>query len=307
MSRGIYGIGNSINDYANQQIAFMSDQEKNRLQRQQIAAQIDALKQKTAAMQQNGYQPNATAFERDWKLYSSASPEVQQQMERFKRGDPLRSKGFATDPNTGGVVPLQGYDDVTFNRQNRERQTGILAEDQAKARLALPKLESNTKSMADLANRLINHEGFSSVVGRRNLFGGAVPFSEKTIAGTEAAGFMQLYKQFVGKQSLEAYQNLKGAGAITQAELEPALAAQSAINTSLNEEEFINNTAQFLESLKGLEQLAKERINTESNRPTEPQPTDSPNNGVKKGLIINGYYFLGGDETDPNNYRRLNR
>lgn len=124
----------------------------------------------------------------------------------------------------------------------------MLAEDAAAAQLALPMAESKGAQALDLINQIEQSPGLSAMVGVKNPFYGAIPFTEQAVSGSPAADFKAKLEQLGGQNFLTAFQSLKGGGAITETEGQKATVAIARMQTSQSEEEFLK----ALHELKGI-------------------------------------------------------
>jgi len=115
---------------------------------------------------------------------------------------------------------------------------------------AIPEVQNNIQLLDDL----VSHKGLSSSVGAKDaafLFG----LKSEPLAGTDAANFMERVKQVQGKNFLTAFNQLKGAGQITEIEGAKAQAALGRLGTNQSEEEFKNSVGE----LRGILQTGLER------------------------------------------------
>ena len=97
------------------------------------------------------------------------------------------------------------------------------------------------------------HPGFESAVGIS-----AAPLSG-FIPGTDTTDFKERMAQIKGQSFLQAFENLKGAGQITEIEGAKATAALNRMNLAQSEVEFVKAAREFEENLnKGME-LARKR------------------------------------------------
>lgn len=87
---------------------------------------------------------------------------------------------------------------------------------------------AKSKELIDTLDRLEKHEGFNA------LFGASIPF-EKNIPGTDAADAYTTFKQIEGKGFIEAIQDMKGMGALSNAEGEKASAAFLGLSPNMSE------------------------------------------------------------------------
>ena len=187
-------------------------------------------------------------------------------------------------------------DQVELDKATTEQADAV-----AKKVDAIPEVQNNIK----LLDELMAHKGLSSSVGAKDaafLFG----LKSEPLAGTDAANFMERVKQVQGKNFLTAFQQLKGAGQITEVEGAKATAALGRLGTNQSEDEFKTS----VEELRGILQTGLERskarldgkaIPQESNTtsPTTPPASSSPAS-VKRPAVLNlkgVMYQLGADGT----------
>jgi hypothetical protein len=120
-----------------------------------------------------------------------------------------------------------------------------------------------------LVDDLINHPGMPDVVGGSFNPAGWAAKAGIPIPGTDAAGFMARLDQVGGRQFLQAYESLKGAGQITEVEGKQATNALSRLmKTGQTEAEY----REAAKELKGIFALAKDRARGQGAGQT-PQPT----------------------------------
>lgn len=96
------------------------------------------------------------------------------------------------------------------------------------------------------------HAGFGQYVGL------GVPYLSN-IHGTDTAEFRTLYESLKGQAFLEAFQRIKGAGAITEVEGAKATQALLKLNNAQGEKEFIKYAREFQENLQKGMALAKQK------------------------------------------------
>lgn len=142
------------------------------------------------------------------------------------------------------------------------------AEETLKAQRELPKAIETAKITVETVDKLLKHPGFEYLVG----FG--VPFAtSKLYAGTPVAGANALLEQIKSRTFLEAFQMLKGAGAITEKEGTKAEAALNRMNASLSEKDFKEAAYDFTSSI----QAAINRASKGAGKPTvDIKPTLPP-------------------------------
>jgi len=130
-----------------------------------------------------------------------------------------------------------------------------LGESQAKFEVAFPQAKQDTTQAIGLINDMIGnatydpktkkvtygdvppHPGFSGAVG----FG----MGSRFVPGTDAASFQALFDQVQGGAFLQAFETLRGGGAITQKEGEKATAAKNRMSLAQSEDEFVKAAIEF--------------------------------------------------------------
>lgn len=105
------------------------------------------------------------------------------------------------------------------------------------AQRALPDVEAQAQDTIGLVDKMLKHPGFSTTVGAKGPTG-VFAAAGRPIPGTDAADFIALRDQLLGKQFMEAYQTLKGGGQITEVEGKKATDAMSRMNTAQSEAAF---------------------------------------------------------------------
>ena len=113
----------------------------------------------------------------------------------------------------------------------------------------------------------------------------------KTVVGTKAADFNAKFEQLQGKNFLQAYSQLKGAGAISEKEGETATKAISDMQTSTSEKAFKEAGARLKTVIRSGVEREKQKA---GNLP------DQLSVGTKKG----GYTYIGGDPANPKSWSK---
>lgn len=126
------------------------------------------------------------------------------------------------------------------------------------AKKALPGVIDKANESINLIDNLIGnkdknipeHPGLRISVGGSSPIGSATAFVHR---GSDAADFARRMEQIGGQQFLQAFESLKGGGAITEVEGQKATQAISRMNTASSEPEFIKAAEEFREVInKGL-------------------------------------------------------
>jgi hypothetical protein len=157
---------------------------------------------------------------------------------------------LAFDASTGKVTEVIGPDGKrVISAQSdpqlaRDMATGKaggtkIGESQANDQISAPKLLSSAEYTVRLVDDLLNHPGMKTAVGKSRMLG------IHHIPGTDAKDFDIRLGQLQGRQFLEAFESLKGAGAITEAEGIKATQAIARMNAAGSEDGFITAAREF--------------------------------------------------------------
>lgn len=189
----------------------------------------------------------------------------------------------------------QGLTLGAFRKQQEE-----LGKSRGERIVNLPKVQDQAEQALKLIDEVAGHKGKSSMVGMKNPFMGAIPFTEQSVVkGSAAAGFRAKFNQLKGKQFLEAFESLKGGGAISEIEGEKATNAISAMDLATSEAEF-DKAAEDLKAVirTGLE---RQKQGITVNRPLRSQ---SSSQMPRVGDVVDGFTFLGGNPALKQNWRQ---
>lgn len=153
-----------------------------------------------------------------------------------------------------GQPPVRGMNEPesTYNLRKDawETQAKDIAQGEAKVKLALPQYESNADQILGTIGRVVGTgdkpaPGFEANVGVRN------PLGVMQLRGTDARAWQAQYKQLMGQNFLSAFNDLKGAGAITDAEGKAATEARAALSDpGISEEDFRRNAKILEDTIK---------------------------------------------------------
>jgi hypothetical protein len=119
------------------------------------------------------------------------------------------------------------------------------------------KAEVRDKSGKVITKGTAPHPGFSSYVGASVLPG------QRFLEGSDTASFEVRQKQIEGKAFLEAFQTLKGGGAITEKEGEKGTAAIMRMNKASSEKEYVAAARE----LQGILRTGMDRARTKAGAP----------------------------------------
>ena len=152
------------------------------------------------------------------------------------------------DKKTGQMVGQQAKD--VAGKASQEVQ----GEAQGKAVVALPTVISTTEQSLKLVDEMIKHPGRGTATG---LSGTLDP--RNYVGGTDAKDFQIRAKQIEGRTFLSAFDQLRGAGAITEAEGQKATAAVARLDRAQSDDEYLKALNELKQVLnKGME-IAKQR------------------------------------------------
>lgn len=188
------------------------------------------------------------------------------------------------------LAPQQAEADA--NREAAVTGARETAEAAAQRRAALPQVIAKTDQTLALINQALNHPGLATATGASGMLD-----PRNYLPGTAARDFQVLLDQLKGQTFLEAFQSLKGGGAITQVEGQKAEQAIARLNTAQSDEAF----RAALTELASVAQAAKQRAM--QNAGGAPQQPASQPGQYQPGQVIeaNGRRFrvIGGDPNDP--------
>jgi hypothetical protein len=136
--------------------------------------------------------------------------------------------------STNGIPPnyLQVYNDYIRQKSAAEASGKQAGEAQGKAEANLPISQQRGTDVIGQINELLKHPGFDTIFG---LSGAIDP--RNYIAGTDAKGAQARLNQVKGQAFLDAYEMLKGGGAITEIEGAKATAAKARLDAAQSPQE----------------------------------------------------------------------
>lgn len=148
----------------------------------------------------------------------------------------------------------------TAQEKARGAYLGEIGTATAKTEYNLPKLEATVSRALKQGAELVKHPGFEAAVGLPNPFKGGLGLG--TVPGTPARGFMNRLGQVKGGAFLQAFESLKGAGAITEQEGTKAAAAMAAMETSTSENEFRAALQEYMNIIADGLRVARQQVRT---------------------------------------------
>ncbi|MGL4757615.1 MAG: hypothetical protein ACRCXB_35120 [Aeromonadaceae bacterium] len=172
------------------------------------------------------------------------------------------------------------------NRSGTRAKDAAVTKDSIAAANVLPKVISRAEESLRLIDELVGkrdpktgkllqgekpHPGFYGSVGATVLPGA------RFIPGTDAAGFMSRFDQIKNMAFLDAFESLKGAGAITEKEGKKATDAINRMSISTDEKEFIRATQDMQDVIRAGVKIARDRAARASGSTNDTTP---PSRGV---------------------------
>lgn len=140
------------------------------------------------------------------------------------------------------VQPTQPSGRIPINVRNRESEEA-LGQAQGKAKAALPGIVSAVSTSSRLIDEAINHPGRATFTGASGVFD-----PRNYVWGTDAKSYEARHKQLEGRVFLDAFEQLRGGGAITESEGSKATIAHGRLVRSTTDEEYLG----ALNELKGI-------------------------------------------------------
>lgn len=139
-----------------------------------------------------------------------------------------------------------------------------------------------------------NHPGRGAGTGATSVF--------NVIPGTSGRDFQNRVDQLKSGAFLTAIDDLRGMGALSNAEGQTATAAITRMDTTTSEAEF--NAA--LDDYESTVKLGRNRAQKRVKAPADMAPAEPAATGVPQpGMIEDGYQFKGGDPADPANWVKV--
>ena len=138
------------------------------------------------------------------------------------------------------MAPRPTGPQLAAQAEGLKKEATEVAEDVAKAKINVGKNSDTADYLLTKINELITHPGFSVSVGA------TVQPGFQFIPGTDRANWSARFEEIKGQQFLQAFESLKGGGAITDKEGAKAQAAISRMNTGQSEKEFKEAAEDFI-------------------------------------------------------------
>lgn len=193
-------------------------------------------------------------------------------------------------PNGGKIVGSRAQILGMGPLQSQTPVQAKAAETTFDAQTAFPQVAATAQQTLDLIGQLRTHPGRKAATG----LSGVLP----AIPGTATKDFTSLLDQAKGQTFLSAYNQLKGAGAITEMEGKKAEQAIARLDRTQSEEGFLN----ALNDLQGVIQAGMQRARAKAAGGARQAPSRAV---PRVGTVQQGYIFKGGDPSSPSSWERV--
>jgi len=225
-----------------------------------------------------------------WGTDKDGNPAV---IQLGKSGEAVASKvpeGFkiARDP-----IKVEGPTGTTLLDPQTRQQIGYIPKDlrgaeiqkaegeaQGAAKVNLPNILAKSQQTLDIIDKMIAHPGRETATG----LSGTLDL-RNYVGGTDAKNFQVMAKQLEGKAFLEAFESLKGAGAITEVEGAKATSAIARLDRAQSDGEYLA----ALNDLRGIVAAGMERAKAKATGITGPQAVSAVSAGPSVDDLLKKY------------------
>jgi hypothetical protein len=191
---------------------------------------------------------------------------------------------FKFNARTGETMPMQGTDSQPLVKDTAspflqgeiagaKEGAKVRAESQANAEIQLPSYIGQANETLKQIQELRDHPGFGTAVGKSSML------QVQRIPGTDAYSFMNRLGQLKGGAFLQAFNNLKGGGQITEIEGKKATDAIARMDNATSEDEFKS-------ALNDYESVIKAGVDRASQKAKGPDQVRYPSDAGKPGVRV---------------------
>jgi predicted negative regulator of RcsB-dependent stress response len=216
------------------------------LEREHKQAQIDSLRRSNAT---GGEQPSSV---KEWEYFNRLTPDQKRQFLIMKRAEKYYNAGtefVAPDP----IDPAADPKKIDINVAEKARQTE-LGQSRGKAEAALPTVLNAADRMLATIDAIDQDPNLDKVTG---FVGGRIPKHMQTEAMAETQSRLE---QVQGQTFLQAYNDLRGAGQITEREGAAAQAAYNRLTTqTMGTPAYRKALKEFRSEVTQLVEIAKQK------------------------------------------------
>jgi len=157
--------------------------------------------------------------------------------------------------------------------------------DLGKVKVNQGKSEQNADYLITKVDELVKHPGFETSVGRKGLSYGFGLAKEPLLEGTDASDWQARLKEVQGQSFLQAIENLRGMGALSDMEGKSATKAIQRMSTSQSEGEFKSAAQDFKEIIERGIDRNRVKLGQKPLYGTEAESKQKPMNSQDKNAI----------------------
>jgi len=163
------------------------------------------------------------------------------------QGAPAGGQGAAATAGTG-KRPTQT--EIEAGKTRAKEEAEVTGKDIGTTRANQGKSEQNADYLITKIDQLVAHPGFEVSVGSQ--LGPSMGFGmfKEPVRGTDAAGWFARFKEVQGQSFLQAIENLRGMGALSNMEGETATKAIQRMSVSMSEAEFKEAAKDFQDIIR---------------------------------------------------------
>ena len=172
--------------------------------------------------------------------------------------------------------------EIEAGKTKAKEEAEVVGKDIGTIRANQGKSEQSADYLITKINELVTHPGFEVSVGSQ--LGPSMGFGlfKEPVRGTDAAGWFARFKEVQGQSFLQAIENLRGMGALSNLEGETATKAIQRMNVSMSEAEFKEAAKDFQEIIQRGIDRNRVKLGQEPKYGTKPASETAKEAPVKK-------------------------
>ena len=178
---------------------------------------------------------------------------------------------------SGNVVPMGGTVEATGKLAAGKAAGQETGKAQGAAQAGLGTVLDSANLITNQVDKMLNHPGMSKALGM-------IDSNTPIMKSTDAAGFKALLDQVNSGAFLDAFEKLRGGGAITEIEGQKATEARSRMSLALNDKEFKDAAKDYLDIVKIGVARAKHKAAGDFSSQDSGASTEQPQTGGVKFL-----------------------